>query len=88
MTCKLTYDEAIDQFHQIISFDEFYALSSQVYSFATALKSRKDLADREKLDVTKKALINLGAIADMNGKLLLESAKKYKSLIDQLEQQN
>lgn len=88
MTCKLTLDEAIDKFHQIISFDEFYALSTQVYSLASALKSRNDLAEKEKLDVTKKALINLGAIADMNGKLLLESAKKYKSLIDQIEQSN
>jgi len=82
---KITYDEAINQFMQIINFDEFCALSSDVYDFACTLKERKDMEEKEKMDLTKTALIKLGMLADRNGKLLLESAKKYKSLINEIE---
>lgn len=85
MSSKITYDEAMHKFSEIMSYEEFCALSTEAYSLAYSLKERNDLADQEKLDVTKKALVNLGAIADRNGKLLLETAKRYKNLIDQIE---
>ena len=85
MTSKITYQEIIDKFYEITIFDNFCALCTKSYSLAFALKNHPEMTDEDKMNSTRKELITLGAMADLQGKLLLESAKKYKSLIDQIE---
>lgn len=82
---QISYDEALKQFKDILNFNELCAISNEVYDMAFAIKERKDIPEKEKFDVTKKALIKLGTMADINGKLFLESAEKYKSLIQKMD---
>jgi Holliday junction resolvase RusA-like endonuclease len=83
---KISYDEAIKEFEEIINFENFCSLSSEIYHLAYVLKERKEMRESEKLDYTKLALLKLGNLADHHGKLLCEIAKKHKSLIKKIEQ--
>lgn len=82
---KLSYDETLTQFMEIINFEDFCALSFSVYEMAYALKEHRGLSENKKLDLTKNALIKLGSIADKHSKFFCMASQKYKSLIEKIE---
>lgn len=82
---NITYDEAIKQFMEIINFEDFCALSAEVYHLAYTLRHTKNIDEKDKLNMTKIALIQLGTLADNHGKLLCEIANRHKILIEEIE---
>lgn len=82
---KLSYDETLHEFMEIINLEDFCALSYSIYELAFALKETKEISECQKINLTKNALIKLGSLADKHSKFFCVASKKYKNLIENLE---
>lgn len=81
----ITHDQVLNQFMEIIDLEQICALSSELHKLSYSLKESRLLHEKEKLDLTKEALLKIGEMADFHSKMLGEIAQKHKILIEKIE---